>query len=96
MQIQRVQDQIGLTPIPEEHPTVPQLKDEFGEHTFFLVNEGLAVLHPAKNPETGRRAAVLVKVAGWTTEEHNELAVLDPEPTDLYIALDADGPDRAD
>ena len=34
--------------IPENHPTVPQLTELFGEHTYFLDGTGLAIVEPAE------------------------------------------------
>ena len=37
--------------IPDNHPVVAQLSTLFGEHTFFLNNEGLNIVEPAEMPE---------------------------------------------
>lgn len=31
----RFEDQLGIAAVPEEHPVTPDLKDAFGDHTFF-------------------------------------------------------------
>src|SRR3546814_7214645 len=42
-QTQRVQEQTGASVVPEDNPSMPALKQNFGDHTFFLDAEGLHI-----------------------------------------------------
>src|SRR3546814_899521 len=51
-QIADVKEQTGAEPIPEEHPNLGELREAFGDHTFYLDQTGLHVLEsaPAEEP----------------------------------------------
>ncbi len=44
---------MNATPLPDDHPVMGQLKEAFGEHTFFMDQNGLSVF---VEPERGARA----------------------------------------
>src|SRR6266851_5226800 len=46
-QVERTLTQFEAQAIPDHHPVVPQLKNLFGEHTFFLDDSGLNIVEPA-------------------------------------------------
>lgn len=94
-QIQHVQQQVGVEPIAEEHPVMPQLKDVFGDHTFYLLADGLQILEPVEHPETEGQAAQVVMLAKWANEDRTSLVPQTPEPTDVYISLASNGSDPA-
>ena len=52
-QVKRTLSQFDAEVLPDSHPVVPQLNTLFGDHTFFLDNDGLNVLEPAETPEEG-------------------------------------------
>jgi hypothetical protein len=37
-------EQIDLDVIPEDHPSLPKLKNAFGDHTFFVDASGLIIV----------------------------------------------------
>lgn len=78
--------------IPDDHPAVPQLTQVFGEHTFFVDSGGLHIVEPAGDAgeaEGGKRGQ-MVKLAGWDDETHTQLAIQEPEPTDVVVRLALD------
>lgn len=95
-QIAQVEDQLGADPIPEDHPAVGQLKETFGDHTFYVHPDGLVILQRADRSNSGKQAASLVKLASWTSEERDSLAVHEPERTDVVVTFDPEPPDRTD
>jgi hypothetical protein len=79
--------------IPDNHPVVAQLSTLFGEHTFFLNNEGLNIVEPAEMPESSQRTAQVIKLAAWRDGGRESLAPHEPEPTDVVVVIDPDKPE---
>ena len=85
-QVERTLSQFEAQAVPDSHPMVPQLNDLFGDHTFFLDNNGLSIVEPT--PEApGLEAARFVNLANWSDTNHDRLAPHEPEPTDAVIEL---------
>ena len=64
-QVKRTLSQFDAEVLPDNHPAVPQLNSLFGDHTFFIDNEGLNVLEPAETPAVeGQAVRSLVLPAG--------------------------------
>ena len=88
--VDRTLDQFDAEPLPENHPAMPQLRQVFGEHTFFLDDTGLVILEPA----TGRdESGEVVKLASWNPD-HTSLKPHEPERTAVVIDLADGDPDR--
>lgn len=83
-QANRVQQQIDCQVIPTRNALAPQLKQAFGDHTFFLDAEGLSIVEPSlSDGELGN----VVKLANWADERHTTLAPTEPEPTPVVVQL---------
>jgi hypothetical protein len=82
-QVDQVLDKLPAEVIPEDHPTVPELEQVFGPHTFFLGSQGLHVVErsPAQEEEPSATAYV-VRVASWTDEKKTSLRPHEAEVTD--------------
>jgi hypothetical protein len=89
-QIQRAASQIGAEAVPENHPVVSELAQVYGDHTFFLDNDGLEIVETAEPETTGSQTATVVKLASWADRERTTLAPHDPEPTDTVVELGRD------
>ena len=64
-QVERTLSQMNAQVLPDDHPAVAQLTNLFGDHTFFLDENGLKVLEPAGVPKEGVQSAeVAGEVAG--------------------------------
>jgi hypothetical protein len=87
-QLARVEDQLGIAAVPEEHPATPDLKDAFGDHTFFLDAGGLNIVEP--NPLPGSENGSIVKVADWADDERKELVSRSPEVLPITVELEPD------
>ena len=83
-------NQFSAQPIPANHPVVPRLANMFGDHTFFLDDEGLLIIERA-DPIRGAPAGKVVKLASWSDENHQSLAPHQPEVTDVVVELALDG-----
>ena len=77
--------------MPEEHPVTADLKEAFGDHTFFIDAAGLHVVEPDPAPDNAD--GFVVKVASWTDEERNELASHKPEMLSITVDLSSDEPE---
>jgi hypothetical protein len=86
--VDRTLSQIPVEAIPDSHPAIGQLSRVFGEHTFFLDDDGLLIVEPAEPVEDGTPAGQVVKLASWN-DAHTTLSPHDPERTDILIELGA-------
>lgn len=93
-QQRKVQDQVGAAAVPEEHPAADNLKEAFGDHTFFLDSNGLNIVEP--HPAHEGSTAVVVKLASWANEEKTELLQHEPEVLQVTVEFESNGPDPAD
>src|SRR3546814_7307137 len=67
-QTQRVQEQTGASVVPEDNPSMPALKQNFGDHTFFLDAEGLHIWETVADEPSEDGKLVGVRIA--RSEEH--------------------------
>jgi hypothetical protein len=78
-------EQIDAEIIPDDHPSLPKLRDVFGDHTFFVDAKGLTIIQPAdKHQLTGE----LVKIASWNDSDPPHLVAHTPKDTDILIKLE--------
>jgi hypothetical protein len=94
--VKQTLSQIEAQPIPDNHPACPQLTRLFGDHTFFLDNNGLNIVEPSGRTETGSAVANVVRLASWADAKRENLKAHEPEPTDAVVELTSEDPDLAD
>ncbi len=87
-QIRKVEAQLGVEAIPEEHPLTPDLTKAFGDHTFFFDSAGLNIVEPSPSPESS--SGNVVKVATWASDEHTKLLSHEPEVLPVTVDLGSD------
>ncbi len=87
-QIERTLHQFDAQAIPAEHPAVPKLEQLFGDHTYFLDNNGLSIVEPVE-AEQGRQGVVVI-LASWADRNAASLEPHEPEPTELVVDLESD------
>ena len=81
-----VQRQTGADPLPEDNPTMGQLQEIFGEHTFYVAEQGLVV--PETTPEAAEDGSVeFMLVAVWAGEDKQSLQPIEPQPTGIKLEL---------
>jgi hypothetical protein len=88
-QVQRTLSQFEAQAIPDDDPVVPRLCGLFGDHTFFLDDNGLSVLEPAEPMEPGVQTCKIVNLANRADANLTSLAPHAPEPTGVVIVLEA-------
>lgn len=81
VQKQRVHDHTGATMVPDDNPSMPLLKQNFGDHTFFLDNEGLHVWEAVEDDPSDTAKLVGVRIASWSNDENNALVPHEPAPS---------------
>jgi len=86
-QVKQTLRQFPAQVIPDDHPLVPQLNDLFGDHTFFLDDDGLSIIEPAADLVSEDHAARVISVAHWGDANLTRLAPHEPEPTDAVVKL---------
>ena len=57
-----VVQQIDAEVIPDDHPSLPKLREVFGDHTFFIDDGGLTIIQPL---DQHRQTGGLVKIVRW-------------------------------
>jgi hypothetical protein len=87
-------NQLDAQAIPENHPVVHQLNSLFGDRTFFLDTNGLNIVEPTGESDSGSQTGQVVKLAGWSDDNRTSLAPHEPEPTEVIIVL-KQGPEDA-
>ena len=90
-QVERTLDQFQAQALPDNHPSVPELNRVFGEHTFFLDQDGLHIVEPVLSTSAGPEAGQVIKIATWQDASRTQLAAHQPEPTDVVVELGPDG-----
>jgi len=86
-QVKQTLSQMNAQVLPDDHPVTAQLTNMFGDHTFFLDQNGLKVLEPTETPESAPSGEV-VSLADWSDSTLTSLTPHAPETTGTIIAFD--------
>jgi hypothetical protein len=87
-QVKQTLSQMNAQVLPDNHPVTSQLADMFGDHTFFLDQNGLKVLEPAETAETEVPSGEVVSLADWSDATLTSLTPHAPETTGTIIEFD--------
>ncbi|MDF1793910.1 MAG: hypothetical protein P1U88_18505 [Thalassobaculaceae bacterium] len=86
-----VQRQTGADPLPDDNPTMGQLQEIFGEHTFYVAEQGLVVPEPAAEEEVEETvedgSVEFLLVAIWAGEDKQSLQPIEPQRTGIKLEL---------
>ena len=83
LQMQRVQEETGASVVPEDNPSMPALKQNFGDHTFFLDSEGLHIWETVAGEPSEASKLVGVRIASWSSDEKKSLVPHEPAPSQV-------------
>ncbi|WP_342358665.1 hypothetical protein [Terrarubrum flagellatum] len=83
--INQTLSQFDAQPLPETHPAMPQFNELFGEHTFFINENGLSIVEPDAPIDGQGKTGRVVKIASWIDESRSRLAPHEREFTDTVI-----------
>ena len=81
-----VLEQIEADVIPDDYPSLPKLREVFGDHTFFIDDNSLTIIQPL---DQHRQTGELVKIARWDDADPPHLVAHTPEETDILIKLES-------
>jgi hypothetical protein len=87
MQVKQTLNQMNAQVLPDNHPATAQLTNMFGDHTFFIDENGLKVLEPAETSESVPSGEV-VSLADWSDATLTSLTPHAPETTGTIIEFD--------
>lgn len=73
--------------VPEDNPIVPQLMRIFGDHTYFLGQNGLNIVEATESDQEDARLGVVMNIADWAGGRTSSLAPHAPETTGLVVVL---------
>ena len=90
-----LQKETGAQVVDEGAPVQQQLAEAFGDHTFFLNDDGLHVWELIADEETNTQQMAAVQIAAWQDEQKAALVQHEPKVFKLLQVDDADGPDAA-
>jgi hypothetical protein len=83
-QVKQTLTQMDAQVVPDDHPAVNQLVELYGDHTYFLDQDGLKVLEEA---ESDAPAGEVVSLADWTDSTCSSLRAHKPTSTGVVIAF---------
>lgn len=86
-QVDQTLSQVNAHVLPDNHPTMMQLTSVFGDHTFFVDEQGLKVLEPAEVPETGMQSGEIICLADWSDPSLTSLIPHEPESTGTIVVF---------
>jgi hypothetical protein len=86
--VDQTQDQFNVMAVRDNHPAVETLNQVFGDHTFFVGEEGLHIVEEANPDDRDSAAHEVVKIASWTDGERNTLVPQEREPVGVVMLTD--------
>lgn len=97
-QIEQINGQFGIHPLPDDYPGMPEIVKVCGSHTFYLTANGLHIWEYTEAATEGNQAikTVAVKVASWANEEKTDIAMHKPLLTDVSLELISAAPASAE
>src|SRR5215469_14485202 len=85
--VRQTLSQFDARAIPVTHPAVPKLSELYGDHTFFLNDNGLSIIEPVDSNDGVTSTAKVVNLANWRDSNQTSLAPHNPVPTSKIIVL---------
>ena len=82
----KIHEETGAIPVPDDHETIDQLNQYFGDHTFFVSSEGLVIWEPLSESADEERFVGFL-IASWKDDESSNLEVHTPKSLDRIINL---------
>ncbi|WP_342362776.1 hypothetical protein [Terrarubrum flagellatum] len=90
--IEHTLTQFDARVVPDSHPVMSRFTELFGDHTFFINGDGLAIVEPmsskSEDGKAGQKVGQVVKLARWLDENHTSLAPHEREATQVVVLLD--------
>ncbi len=90
-QVAAVKRQTGADLIADDNPAIDTLRKVFGEHTFYLDQNGLLVPERSDGDSEADSVAEFVQVAVWQGEERDALQPIPPQATGYKLTFGEPG-----
>lgn len=87
--IDRALTQMEARVIPESSPIGQELNTVFGEHTFFVSNEGLSTIEMVNSDQAESDQGRIVWLARWADEKRSRLVPHQPVSSSSIVVLGA-------
>ncbi len=82
-----MEQELGFQAVPDDHDVTSDLRAVFGDHTFFLNEEGLHILQELEDPDRNDVDAGVIRLATWVDEDKSALAPHEPQPTEAMLKV---------
>jgi len=82
--VEQALNQFEAHVIPDSHPSMPEIKNLWGDHTYFLAVNGLNIVEPFDG-DTGVEAGKVVNLADWSDPNATTLSPHEPEATEIVV-----------
>ena len=82
-----MEQQLGFQSIPDSHDVTTDLRAVFGDHTFFLNENGLHILEALEDAATEEADAGVVRLASWADDSKSALAPHEPLATEEFLKV---------
>ena len=81
-QVAIVGNQTSVPPDPKNDASVEQLREPFGDHSFFLKSNGLCNFEEVEQPkaEEGAVPALLIQITEWVGRKKTFISPVKPQP----------------
>lgn len=86
-QIEKIREHTGLDPISHAESVVEMLEGHFGDHTFYLDEDGLRIWESISEEESPTEKLQGYRIASWAGNARDSLVPHDPVPAGMAIEL---------
>ena len=93
-QVAAIKRKTGADPIESDNAAMESLISTFGDHTFYLFDDGLLVPAQVNDPDLDGEPIEFICLAQWASEAKDALKPVEPEPTGFRINLASDDDDE--
>lgn len=85
-----VEEELGINPLETTNPAIESLKKTFGDHTFYVGQEGLFVFEPDDSDDAPKKKGQTIRltlIAGWTDANRKAVGKVEPQPTEMTVTI---------
>jgi hypothetical protein len=86
-QVAAIKRQLDIEALEESNPSMDMLRKQFGEHTFYVGEDGLYMFEGLDAPSHPGQPANMVQVGAWTDENRNAMKPVKHNVTDVLVDL---------
>ena len=86
-EIKEIHEKLGIHPLPDDYTTLANLREVFGDQTFYMTADGLHIWEYADVAGAEGQVIIALKVASWANETKTDLSIHKPQLTDVTVKL---------